>query len=239
MHPSGGIRRIKLSDTVVEHIKSFILAGRRKPGDKLPSEREFAATLGVSRTAFREAVRSLSLMGLLDVRHGEGTFVSTPPASSFMKPLSPMLATSDIDLLELIEAGRIIEAKAVSLCALRASEEEIADVFALVDEMQVNISCLDCFNRLDRDFHIAISRGSHNSVLVATLETIRDALHEQVRDVQRLPGVADRVFEYHRRIADALAVRDSECAERLMLEHFDDVERAVVADMVRRAYPET
>ena len=94
MHPSGGIRRIKLSDGIVEHIRSLILAGRFKPGDRLPSKREFAAALGVSRTAFREAVRSLSLMGLLDVRQGEVTFVSVLPASSFMKPLSPTTPSS-------------------------------------------------------------------------------------------------------------------------------------------------
>ncbi|MEA4883310.1 MAG: FadR/GntR family transcriptional regulator [Clostridia bacterium] len=232
MQPGGGIRRVKLSDGIVEHIKSLIMAGRLKPGDKLPPERDFAATLGVSRTALREAVRTLSLMGLLDARQGEGTFVSGLVASSFMKPLSPMLAMGSIDILELVEARRIIESKAVSLCALRASEGELADISALVDEMQLSISYIEHFNQLDLDFHMAVSRGSHNSVLVATLEAIRDALYEQVRGVQSLPGASDRALGYHYQITAALVDRDSERAEREMAEHLNDVERAVVASMV-------
>jgi GntR family transcriptional repressor for pyruvate dehydrogenase complex len=232
VHSDGGIRRVKLSDGIVEHIKSLIMAGRLKPGDKLPPEREFAATLGVSRTALREAVRTLSLMGLLDARQGEGTFVSGLVAGSFMKPLAPMLTMGNIDILELIEARRIIESRAVALCALRASEDELVRISDLVDEMELNIGYIEHFNRLDLGFHMAISSGSHNSVLVATLEAIRDALYEQVQDVQILPGAADRALGYHRRIVESLCTRDSERAERAMVEHLNDVERAVVANMV-------
>ncbi len=231
MHLAGSIPRVKLSDGVVEHIKSLIATERLKPGDKLPSERELAATLGVSRTVLREAVRSLSLMGLLDVRQGEGTFVSALVAGSFMRPLSPMLAMAGTDLLQLIEARRIVEPKAVGLCAVRASDDEVAEIRSLTDEMGSCTADLDQFNQLDLGFHMALARGSHNSVLAATLETIRDALYEQVQDVQRLPGAAERACGYHRQIAEAVTARDGDRAERVMLEHLNDVEGAVLASI--------
>ena len=78
---------------------------------------------------------------------------------------------------------------------------------------------------------MALARGSHNSVLAATLETIRDALYEQVQDVQRLPGAAERACGYHRQIAEAVTARDGDRAERVMLEHLNDVEGAVLASI--------
>jgi len=235
MELAATISRVKLSDGVVEHVKSLIAAGRLRPGDKLPPEREFAATLGVSRTALREAIRSLSLMGLINVRHGEGTFVSALVAGSFMKPLSPMLSMSSADLLELIEARRIIESKAVGLCALRASADEVSSIRLLADEMASNTADLEQFNQLDLDFHMALASGSHNSVLAAILETVRDAMYEQVQNVQRLPGAAGRASDFHLQIASAVAEGDDVRAEQVMLDHLNDVESAVLSSTVEHA----
>jgi GntR family transcriptional repressor for pyruvate dehydrogenase complex len=231
MEGSSPIRKVNLSDTIVEHVKSLIAAGRLKPGDKLPPEREFAAQLGVSRTALREALRSLSLMGLLSIRQGDGTFVSRLVPASFMKSLSPMLLMSGTDILELVEARKVIEVKTAALCALRATEEELESVSRLILKMAETLTDLDSFNQLDLEFHLSIARGAHNSALVAALQAVRDGLYEQVENVQRLPGAAKRALDFHCRIERAARARDSEEAERAMGEHLEDVERAILANM--------
>lgn len=229
----GGIHRMKVSDGVVEHITSLIMSGDLKSGDKLPAERDLAASLGVSRTALREAVRTLSLMNLVSVRQGEGTFIEDIVPGSFMKPLSPMLSMGNMNILELIEARRIIEPKAAALCAERATQEELAAISYLVSEMNPEMSRIKRFNDLDLEFHMSVARGSHNSVIVATLEAIRDALYEQVEEIQSLPGAAERALGFHRSVADALSSRNAKKAEKLMVDHMADVERAA-SENIRR-----
>lgn len=230
---NGAVQRVKVSDSIVEHITAMIIRGELKPGDKLPAEREFAESLGVSRTALREAVRTLSLMNLLNVKQGGGTFVSELIPGSFMKPLSPMLAISRTGIMELIEARRIIEPKAAYLCAERASSSDIDKINGLVNLMRSSASNLRRFNDLDLQFHLAIAEGTHNSVIVATLDTIRDAVYEQVQEIQSLPGAADRALEYHSQMADAITKRQRTVAERIMLSHIKDVEKAAKKNMAK------
>ncbi len=222
------IRKVNLSDSVVDYIKSMIQSGQLKPGDKLPPEREFARQLGVSRTALREAFKTLSLMGLLGIRQGEGTFVSRVAPPSYMKAIKPMLLMGRTDILELVEARKIIETKSAALCALRATEEELHGIEELVQLMSRNLEDVEAFNQLDLGFHMSIAKAAHNSVLTTVLETIRDLLMEQVRSVQRLPGAITRAFRFHQELLLALNARDSVRAERVMCEHLDDVEKAIL-----------
>jgi GntR family transcriptional repressor for pyruvate dehydrogenase complex len=231
---TNGVHRMKVSDGIVEHITSLIKSGELKSGDKLPAEREYAVKLGVSRTALREAVRTLSIMNLLSVKQGEGTFVADIVPGSFMKPLSPMLSMGNMNILELIEVRRIIEPQAAALCARRATDEELAAILAIVSEMKPDYKSLRQFNNLDLEFHISVAKGSHNSVIVATLETIRDALYEQVEEVQNLPGAAERAVKFHTSVVQALIARDSRLAEKLMLNHIQDVERTAESHVTRK-----
>ena len=105
MFKSINEERKTFSRKVVEHIRDLISTGRLKPGDKLPPEREFAQQLGVSRTALREAFKSLSLMGILEIKQGEGTFISRVGPPSFMKAIEPMLLLNRTDILELVEGA--------------------------------------------------------------------------------------------------------------------------------------
>lgn len=230
---TGGVHRIKVSDSIVEHITSLIMRGELKTGDKLPAERELAASLGVSRTALREAVRTLSLMDLITVKQGDGTFVSELMPGSFMKPLSPMLAMGRMNILELIEARRIIEPKAASLCAGRSSKEDLDQINGIVKEMREGLKSLRRFNDLDLMFHMSVAKGAHNSVISATLEAIKDAMYEQVQEIQSLPGAADRALLFHSSMAEAITARDCAKAERLMLEHIEDVEKTAKRYMAR------
>lgn len=229
-----GVRRIKVSDSIVEHITSLIMSGELKAGDRLPSERELAMSLGVSRTALREAVRTLSLMDLLSVKQGGGTFVTELVPGSFMKPLSPMLAMGKMNILELIEARRIIEPKAASLCAGRSSEDDIAEINRIVGEMKAGLNSMRRFNDLDLMFHMSVARGTHNSVISATLDAIKDAMYEQVQEIQSLPGAQERALLFHSAMAEAITARDCAKAEKLMLRHIEDVEKTAKRYMAKK-----
>ncbi len=231
---SSGVQKVKVSDSIVEHITSMISRGELKPGDRLPSERELALNLGVSRTALREAVRTLSLMDLLTVRQGGGTFVAELMPGSFMKPLTPMLAMGRVDTLELIEARRIIEPKAARLCAERATEDDIEKMGSIIGKMKQSLGNLRLFNDLDLEFHLTIAEGSKNSVIVATLDTIRGALYEQVQEIQSLPGAAQRALDFHSQITGAISSRDAGSAEKHMLKHIKDVEKAAKRYLMNR-----
>lgn len=227
------IRRVNLSDSVADHIKSMIQTGRLRLGDKLPPEREFAQQLGVSRTALREAFKSLSLMGILEIKQGEGTFISRVGPPSFMKAIEPMLLLNRTDILELVEARRIIETKSAAFCALRAGDEELREIEELVLLMGEKIGNIEAFNQLDLEFHLCIAKAAHNSVLSTVLGTVRDLLMEQVRHVQQLPGAITRAFHFHQELARVLCARDSTGAERVMYEHLDDVEKAIREEIAK------
>ncbi len=231
---TGGVHRIKVSDSIVEHITSLIMSGELKAGDKLPAERELALSLGVSRTALREAVRTLSLMDLLSVKQGGGTFVTELVPGSFMKPLSPMLSMGKMNILELIEARRIIEPKAASLCAGRSNEKDIAEINGIVDEMRAGLKSMRRFNDLDLMFHMSVAKGAHNSVISATLDAIKDAMYEQVQEIQSLPGAQERALLFHSAMAEAITARDCAKAEKLMLEHMEDVEKTAKRYMAKK-----
>lgn len=217
----------KVSDAIVEHIMTRIVSGELKVGDRLPPQHTLAAELGVSRTALREAVRSLSLMGLLNVVQGEGTFVIQSVPGLFAQPLSFAFSASRTKILEVIEARLVIEAKTSEFCALRATEEELQCLRDIADDMISNMDSLKVFNKLDLEFHLQVARGCHNAVLVAVVESIQAPLLVQLARVQELPGAAQRAVDYHKRILEAIANCDSESASTTMIEHLEDVRRAV------------
>ncbi|NMB11716.1 MAG: FadR family transcriptional regulator [Firmicutes bacterium] len=218
----------KVADAVVDYIMGKIASGELKVGQRLPPQSELAADLGVSRTALREAIRSLSLMGLLKVVQGRGTFVTQTVPGLLIEPLSYVFSMDHIMILEVIEARAIIEAKTAQLCALRATEKELHSIETLTRDMMSKMEELETFNKLDLDLHMQVARGSHNSVLVAVIEAIQAPLSEQLERVQGLPGAASRAVEYHVRIVDALTNREPEEAAKTMLDHLDDVKRAVI-----------
>lgn len=225
---NGPLKGKKVSDAIVDYMMKQIASGELKAGDKLPPQSELASQLGVSRTALREAVRSLSLMGLLSVNQGEGTFVSQVVPGLFVQPLSFMLLMDNTHILEVVEARSIIEVKTSRLCAVRATDEELEILEAMAEDMASCLDSLERFSQLDLEFHVQIARGTHNSVLVAVIEAIQSPLLGQVERVQGLPGAAQRAMDYHNELVKTLKWRDAKAASEIMLDHLDDVRKAVI-----------
>ena len=225
----GQLRRVSACESVVEYIKNGIIDGRLKPGDRLPSEQRLSELLGVSRGTLREAFKKLQLMGVVAVRQGEGTFVTKVSPGAMMRSLSPMLLMDHSSILELIEARKIIEAETASLCCLRASPAEIEEIESILKAMtECSNLDLEHFDELDIEFHMRLAKAAKNRVLLRILETLRDLLFEQIREVLKDPEGATRACKYHRQIYSALVDRDPKLAKRHMLAHLKNVEDTLV-----------
>ena len=159
-----------LTDAAILRIKEMILGGQLKPGDRLPSEAALADELGLSRNSLREAVRALSLMNVLDVRHGDGTYVTSLDPNVLLDALTFVVDFHrDDSVLEFLRVRRILEPAAASMAALRMGDGEI-DVLRKIVNSSFPDSRPEELLSLDIEFHRHIGLGSGNSVLASLLE---------------------------------------------------------------------
>ena len=223
------IRREVLSSSLVKEIQHRISTQEFCPGDKLPPQDQLASMFGVSRTALREALKQLALMGLVEMKHGKGTFIGASTASQLLESLSPLLLMDKETTFELLEARLFIESALASLAAKKASPEDIGELGALVQGMRRDLGDGDiqAFSKKDLEFHLSIGNASKNRVLTKILQTIRDMLHQFITEALVLiPGMARSALNYHGRILEAIEKHDAESAEKHMRDHILHIEKS-------------
>lgn len=214
-----------LTDEAIEKIKDMILSGELQPGDRLPKEPELASRLGLSRNSLREAVRALSLIRILDVRQGDGTYVTSLAPELLLEALRFVLDFHrDRTLLQLFEVRRILEPAAVAMAATHMSKDEVAALKAILDRARVDVP-VETFVENDVAFHRALSEGSGNQVLC----TIIDGLVAPTTRARIVHGVADdaaleRSLHEHRMIYNGVADRNPEVARSWATIHIAGVE---------------
>ncbi len=218
------------SDDVVDGIKQMILDGALGAGDRLPAEKELAASLGVSRGSLREGVRALATLGILDSRHGDGTYVTNLDPATL---LAPMLFVADLP----DESGaahavrRLIETEAAGLAALHIGDDDLACARAALDETARALTAdpvdPERLAAADLAFHSTIARASGNAVLTALVAGLagRSTQLRLWRELSR-DGAADRTFVEHEEILAALAARDPDRARLRMGMHLLRLEDA-------------
>ena len=224
-NPSG-------ADRVFTFFRDRLLSGELKAGDRLLGERELALALGVSRPVLREALRSLAMLGLLDIRHGRGAYVRSADASVLGQALTLCLAPEPNILDDVLQARIAIECQAIRLACLRASERDLQAIAALLDTLVDSLDDPETGGGADYAFHLAIVRASGSSALMKIYEAISPLLMrshvERRRDTFREPAITSGLVEAHRQVFLALAQRDLDEAERRLRAHFeigDDLRR--------------
>jgi DNA-binding FadR family transcriptional regulator len=216
----------------VEQIAERIRLGELGAGERLPSERELAAAMQISRATLREAVRVLVEAGVLAVRAGStgGTFV----ASDYV-PIELLRSKSDLRLDEVagvLEARRLIEPRVAQLAAVNAHEEDFSHLQRTIDR-QIALLARgrvleheDRFLQLDTQFHLGVARASGNSTIVSLMRTLLRRL-EIARDMAlHEPPTASWVIDVHERTLAAIRSADHERIETVMDEHLAELERA-------------
>ncbi len=215
-----------VADSAAAAIKNLILTGELQAGDRLPAERALAAQLGVSRNSLREAVAALTEMGVLEARHGDGTYLTTlDPRALFESMGFAVDLMRTAHLPDVLAVRRTLEAFATGLAASVISDEEIHELDALQQGVFAAGLAVEDQIRLDIAFHARISTIAGNGVLAGLLDVIRGTAIQasQWRGANDPSGI-DRADVEHRMIVDALRARDSGLAATLAASHVAGVE---------------
>lgn len=231
--PFQKIQAEKLSQSVVQQIELLILRGILRPGERLPSERELAERLGVSRPSLREAVADLQERGLLDSRAGAGIFVSEALGGAFPEALVRLFAAHDEAVFDYISFRRDLEGLAAERAARVASDTDLRVVGEILKKMETAHKKRNPADeaQLDAEFHMAIIEASHNVVMVHMMRAMFSLLREgvfynrQVMFKQRT--TRDMLLDQHRAINDALQARDAAAARMAVETHLDYVKGAL------------
>ena len=223
------IRPKKISEEIVNQIKQLISKGDLKPGDRIPSERELATMLGVSRPSVREAIMVLEAMGFLDSRQGGGTFVKALTEGSIMDPLAKLVEKRDPELLRALAEVRMgLEGWSAYLAAKRATAEDIAELRRLYAIMEKQAARGGWNPEVDAEFHFAITAASHNSLQMHVLDSIHSIFSATIQvalmEFYRQQGYIQLLLTQHREIMEAIVAQDPERARQKMMEHLTLVE---------------
>lgn len=218
------VERSKLYEQIVEQIQGRIERGELRAGDRLLPERELAASFGASRTAVREALKTLAQMGLVDMRPGRGTIVTDNTSDAMRSSLDLMMRVGRLSSPDaLVELRAIIEPEIAALAAERASDEHIAMLRDATATMERSLSQADVYIAADSRFHRTLALATRNPLIVALADSIVDLLAEQRTRIFSVPGGPERGQVYHKTLLDAVERRDAERARTAMRAHLAQV----------------
>ncbi len=221
------IRRNKVYEEVAKQIERLILK-KLKPGDKLPSERELADTLQVSRSSIRDAIRGLELMGLVEPRQGSGTIVREISAESVVNPFTDALKHRQELVAELLDFRKMLEPPLAARAATHVSPEEIAEMEEILQRQAKKQDQGEVASAEDAEFHYSVALASGNSVVLKVIDIIMDLLRDTRERSLQVEGRSQRSLAGHRRILAAIKRRDAEAAKAAMRRHIEDVEEIVL-----------
>jgi GntR family transcriptional repressor for pyruvate dehydrogenase complex len=221
------IRRNKVYEEVAKQIERLILK-KLKPGDKLPSERELAEMLQVSRSSIRDAIRGLELMGLVEPRQGAGTIVREISAESVVNPFANTLKQQREQVAELLDFRLMLEPPLAARAATHATEDELAEMEEILQRQDAKMKRGEAAVDEDTEFHYAIALASGNTVVLKVLDVIMDLLRDTRERSLQVEGRAQRSLAGHRRILSAIKRHDGEAAKAAMRRHVEDVEEIVL-----------
>lgn len=222
----------RTADEVVGQIESLILEGVLRTGDRLPGERELSRQFEVSRPILRDALKALEARGLIESRHGGGTFVADIVGEVFAPPMAQLIRSHRKAASDYLEYRREIESVAAELAARRATEADRALLTGIVERMKAAHAAADfeAEAEADVDLHNAVGECAHNIVLLHTLRSCYRLLADDVfynrSLIYVLPGARDRLLEQHCAIRDAICAADPEAARKAARAHIDFVEQA-------------
>jgi GntR family transcriptional repressor for pyruvate dehydrogenase complex len=213
------ISRTSISDEIVDQIMTLIERGELKPGQRLPSERELCVRFGIGRSSLREALRCLSIIGVLHARTGEGTSVAVDSGRFLGKMLQWRMVTERHDIENVMEVRIALEGLTASSVALNSTAKDIRMLHSLLDRMRTALSDHTRFLALDVEFHLALARASGNSLALDLITMIRGHLAKTLSRTLKLPNARPLSMEEHASIVEKIEKRDAEGARKAMCAH--------------------
>jgi len=218
------VKTSRLYEQIVEQVEDSILKGQLKPGDQLPAERDLAQRFGVSRTAVREAVKTLREKGLVEAYSGRGTFVTKGTSYAVRQSLDLMIRTNKQEgSANLAGLRLVLEPEIAGLAAQQIEEQLLTTMREAVAEMDRNLHDPDAYVEADLDFHLALAEAADNPLILSLLDSIVGLLREQRSRIFNVDGGPERGQFHHKRILAAVEQRDPEAARQAMRAHLHQV----------------
>jgi GntR family transcriptional regulator, transcriptional repressor for pyruvate dehydrogenase complex len=218
------VKRTSLVDTVVERIHAVISEGHLAPGDRLPTESELVKQLEVSRTVLREAVGRLETMGLVSVRGPRGMFVGDSGSlRNCIQLMRSAMAISPREVMQFTQFRRAIECDAVRAAALQATEDDIAELEALCEEIRRDDLDYAAAFRIDLRFHRKLLDLGGNELMRNVMSVVQEFMLASIVEGAPPRREPELTYRGHRAILEAVQARDANAAEKAMREHLDSV----------------
>ncbi len=221
------VQRSRTHELVMSQIESQLLSGRLKPGDTLPSERELASLLGVSRSSLRESLRVLEALGIIEIRLGggpdSGAVVRNEPGFGFVRLLQLVLAMGHFSDDDVLGTRIALEEWSGANAATLATSDDHAELTAILDRMDDPLISTFEFNQLDTAFHVRIAETAGNALTAHLMGSLRLAIRQQMIDAYaRLAdwrATAVTVRSEHRAILAAIVDQQPDLSRKLIREH--------------------
>lgn len=215
------IKRSTTADKVFATLHQWIVSGRLKAGDALPSQDELARQFEVSRNTLREAIFKLSALDLVEAKQGVGTVVRDANSANYLSALQDNLLLDHISMREFLEARISIETTIVKLVVARAQQEDFDKLDIIIERQREAKDTRDIseFIKQDIAFHVGLGHACGNRVMLKISQTVRDLLRTFIAKVVEAPGNIEMAYNYHREILESIKARNAEQAENQMVQH--------------------
>lgn len=222
------IVRESVAELVAHRLLEMVKAGILKSGDQLPPERELAVSLNVSRPSVREAIRGLSILGVVRTRQGGGAYISELDAESLLGPIQFFLSLEDMNIRELYDARSLIESDVARRAAEHITDEELQQLQQLIDEQKAIDDAL-AFRMSDFAFHETIWKAARNAFLKRIGESLNVLGLEFRKRASETGGVLEQSVRDHKRLLDALKAHDPDAAAAAAARHMRNVYKSTIA----------
>lgn len=220
---------------IATRLLSLIKEKQLKPGDRLPPERELATMMQVSRPSLREALQALSILNIIEIRQGDGTYVSSLEPALLAEPLNLLFSFNDSTIIELIEARKIVEVGLVALAAQRITPPELADLEACLAKSMAMADNPEGFLEADLEFHKRVISAARNPTLARFMDSISQLGLASRARTTKIPGLTRYGAKDHQAIVAALKAHDPVAAQQAMLQHLDRVQQKLHELMLAQA----
>jgi GntR family transcriptional repressor for pyruvate dehydrogenase complex len=219
---------------ITRKLLDYVFSDQVAPGARIPSERQLAEALGVGRSSVREAIKSLAVLGLLDVRQGDGTYLASSGSDLLPRAIEWSLLLGEPRTLDLLEARTEIEIIVAGLAAERADEDGVERLRARLEAMRSGIDDVTEYVAADVAFHLEIARTSNNEVFANLVSSLRALLGAWARRVLEHAGETGSSYAMHAPIVEAIAANDPGAAREAMRAHMERANRRL-RDALRTA----
>ncbi|WP_110111631.1 FadR/GntR family transcriptional regulator [Bacillus sp. CGMCC 1.16541] len=227
------IKPRKIYEEVAEALLHSIKSGDLKPGDRLASVQQLAENFQVGRSAIREALSALRAMGLVEMKQGEGTYVRQFDPEMLSLPITSAVLMNKQDIEHLLEVRKVLEVGAVGTAAMKRNEQQLQQIAEVLEQMKDAFGNQELGEKADFDFHMAIAEASQNPLLVKLMNNVSEMMIETMRETRRIwlyseQTTAERIYEEHKQIYEAIAEQNVQKAQERMLAHLVNVEQVLM-----------